>query len=115
MFGQLGQNFAIQFNLIFFQETREAAIREAERADGGVDLNLPQRPGGALFLAPMAEGMRAGVKQGRFRFALFLASAETITLHPFENSAAASGGGDPSFYSWHGFRLSASSAQAFSG
>jgi len=101
MSSEIGENFAIKFDAIFFQQAHEVTVGKTEWPDGSIDFHLPQCSRAALLLAAMAEGVRASVKQGSFRLAFLLASAEAVTLNLFKDAPAMFRGDCPSFNSWH--------------
>ena len=82
MFGELGHNFPVQFNVRLFEAVYQLAVRHPAYSSGGVYLYLPQSSHISLFLPSVVEGVQTGVEQGFSGHSLFGFSpvAETLNL-----------------------------------
>jgi hypothetical protein len=81
---EFGQYFAIEANLMLFQEMLELGVANPLGADSRINAGLPQRAEGALFLAAIAVGMLASFDDGFFRQLKHPASAATKAFSAFE-------------------------------
>lgn len=105
MLGELSQDFAIEFDVVFFKLMNEAAVGESERPNGGVNFDLPESAEITFFLSAVPEGVSAGVKQGLARRPFFFASAVAKALGRLEYSTAPFQTNGSSFDSWHKGKL----------
>lgn len=101
MFGELGQDFAIEFDFVLFEPVNKPAVGETKRADGGVNLNLPEPAEVTFFPPAVSQSVFAGVEQGLARGAFFLASAETEALSRSQDFPSAFQTGCSAFDSGH--------------
>lgn len=101
MLGEVGENFAVEFDVGALETGNELVIRQAMLAGSGADLDLPKAAEVALFLTAALELVSPGVEHGFFGGAVLLASTPHKTLRVFEQSFAASVGSFSAFDSGH--------------
>ena len=82
MFGELGHNFPVQFDIRFFEAVYQFAVRHPAYSSGGVYFYLPQSPHTSLFLSSVVEGVESGVEQSfsSHSFFGFSPMAEALNL-----------------------------------
>jgi len=68
---ELGKNFAIEFDMSFFQSRDEFTVRDAVVLRGCADFNLPQGAEAPFFLFAARERVGPSVQQRFARHALF--------------------------------------------
>ena len=81
MFGELGHNFPVQFNIRLFEIVYQLAVRYSVGSRGGVYLYLPQGSHISLFLSSVVEGVQTGVEQSFSGHSLFGFSAIAKALN----------------------------------
>ena len=59
----MGQGFAIESDPFLFGGIDKFGIRKTERADGGVDLDVPESAEIAFLVTTMGKGVSSGVHQ----------------------------------------------------
>ena len=99
--GQIGQDFAVQFDLVFLEAVNKPAVRDALLSAGGVDLDLPERPQVPLFHFSVPVGIFPGVVQRVFGRPVFAFSAPAKTLGMLQEMLSALVAGFASFNSGH--------------
>ena len=55
MLGEIGKNFAVEFNASFYKAVDKFVVGEAVLASGGADLDLPEATGPAFLFAAVIE------------------------------------------------------------
>jgi hypothetical protein len=71
MFGEFGENFAVQADIGLFQFIHENAVRQTVRSRASVYFYLPQPPEISLLFPQIMKAVDAGVKKRFFGQALF--------------------------------------------
>lgn len=89
VFGQVGHNFPVQFNVRFLEPVDELGIVRSVLADRGVDLDSPEFAEFALLFFAVGELEAPGVEQGLFGLALFGFARPQKALGVFKESLAA--------------------------
>ena len=102
MLGQVGQYLAIDLDAGDTERGDEFAVVHSLGANGGVDLDGPELPEGALLFLASSEGVAPCVKQRFLGSALFRLAAPLETLGVFKGFFAVLMGIYSSFYAWHG-------------
>ena len=82
MFGELGHNFPVQFDIRLFEIVYQFAVRYSACSRGGVYLYLPQRSHVSVFPPAGMKGVQSGVEQSfsSHSFFGFSPMAEALNL-----------------------------------
>lgn len=99
--GELREHFAIQGHAGFFELAHKDAIRQAVRADGGVNTHLPQGAKFAFFYFAAVKSKLPGALNRGFGEFDFAFASPAIALGVFEDAAAMFGVDDAAFNSGH--------------
>ncbi len=84
VFGEGGEDLAIEDDTFLLERIDELAVGDAERAGSGVDADVPKRSEVALLVLAVVEGVLTCVHVGFPSDALFLGAAMAITLRLLE-------------------------------
>ena len=101
IFGDIGEDLAIESDIFRFESGDESGVCHAERSDSGIDACLPESAGVSLLVLAVSESVGAGVLDGDFSFALFGRAAEAIAFDGFQNIFSPLQGDCSSFNSCH--------------
>jgi len=82
----MGERFAIESNALLLGGTDPFAVGEAERAEGSVDLHIPETAEFAFLVAAMGEGIDSSMHEGVIGGALCGRPAETEAFGGFEDT-----------------------------
>ena len=86
---QVGEDFTVQFHILFLEVVDELAVREAEGAGGGTDFDIKETPKIIFLVLAVSKSVGAGVQKGGAGFAGFGTAAKAKTLHLGEQVFAA--------------------------
>ena len=81
MFGELGHNFPVQFDIRFFEAVYQFAVRHPAYSSGGVYFYLPQGSHTSLFLSSVVKSVQSGVEPSFSGHSLFGFSAIAKALN----------------------------------
>lgn len=108
-FREFGEHFPVEVDFFLFQHADEPAVRGDfvvfERANAGIDFNVPQSPEVAFLVATMSESIRTRVYDGFISLALFRTPTKAISFGLFQDIFSRFIRDSPSFYSGHGIEL----------
>ncbi len=102
---QMGERLPVELDTGLLGGTDELGVRETERAEAGVDLDVPEAAHVALLVATMREGIGTGMLEGVDGHALLLGAAKAHALGGFEDGTAVFTGVDCFFDAGHGSKL----------
>ena len=101
IFGDIGEDLAIESDIFRFESGDESGVCHAERSDSGIDACLPESAGVGFLVFAVSESVGASMLDSNFSFALFGRAAEAIAFDGFQNIFSPLQGDCSSFDSCH--------------
>lgn len=101
LYGEFGEDFAVEFDVVFFLDINKSRIGETVLAEGVVEADDPEASERALFGSPVTIGVLAGLHDGFFGGAIICLAMPTKSLGHFEDVLSSFVGGNTAFDSWH--------------
>lgn len=99
--GKLGENFAVEFDMLFFFERDETCVRETVLAECVVEADDPETSEGALLGAAVAMRVLAGFEYGFFGGAVVGLPTPVEAFRELEKILSSFVGDDAAFHSGH--------------
>lgn len=100
--GQVGQDLAVQLDVVFSQGVDETAVAHAQGFHRGVEAQDPQGAVVALLLFAVSERVGASFHHGASGFAVEFAALSTVAFGQFDELLVSAAEGRASFDSGHG-------------
>ena len=98
---KISQDFAVNSYIGLLEKINESGVGETKFADGGVDLQVPEVPEGALLSSAVAEGVGTSFQHGWPCKTDLALSAPFVAFYALQEILAALNMLCTSFDSWH--------------
>lgn len=105
LYGEFGEDFAVEFDVVFFLDIDKSRIGETVLAEGVVEADDPEASERSLLGAAVTIGVLAGFHDGFFGGAIICLAMPTKSLSHLEDVLSSFVGGNTAFDSWHNSAL----------
>lgn len=85
--GEVGEDLSVEHDFLLGEGAEELGVRHAFHAGSGIDLNIPELAGIALFVAAVCKGIGSGMEQCVLRLTFLGAAAVAKTFRLLQHAS----------------------------